>query len=1232
MESSIKERCIYCGADVYYTGTEKLIKCGMCGHTLVVAKFENELSRMQQALEEGKKAQQALLKAEEEKQAADDRLFRVLLALDKMKDLASDMEEARTESRESFEELLSAMEKDQALQQSVRDLLESMQTGMQQGQSAIFKVLQKISGDQKNADERLSTLQSFSDRILRSQDDILMRVQLQSDMISRLYAMEMDAAERQELANAFMLQMQQVGEEDTKSLKRIEFAAGAILDSQREVSDKVDQLQQTADRTREAVEAFQSQWQESQLLELRELYHQAENHQFDWAFDKAADYYRQVLVKGGKDAQVYWRLLLCHYCIIYQKDDEGRLIPIILNPDLTDPAHMSVRKELHDHIPPEQKNYYGEELRKIDVILDKYREIRGRVEYDVFISVKQRRDGHYTKDSDVASDLYDFLTEKGLKVFNSRRTVIPAGQEYEPYIISALMSSKALIVVGTSVENMNAQWVKNEWTRFGWLQRTEKKQSGKTDRLMFCYLADGMQPNEIPKALNPDKQAIMDGVKAYSKLLKSLDFLLKKRKKDIVFATPENTSSQMSFNRISNQMTVWLFQEKYDKVLTRYDELTEAGSFLTHARLHLYALCAQKHMQNIEQLVRSQVELCDEPLFMLAQTLCIEEDDKKRLASYLEQNIAWHSSQEQKAEKTQNNGSVPDKKPLSEKSFAEPDKYSSEDSLGWFAEQWYKKAAEALKNGDSVAAFTAFSKSAGTGNLQAMLELGKMYQSGYGVPENLREAEKYYAQAADKGYEPAIDALSDLKKQWKYKQMMAEDWYRQGVTRTRQGQLQEAFELFRNAAEAGNIQAQNHLGVCYRNGQGVLKNDKEAVAWYRKAANHGYAIAQTNLGVCYYNGQGIKKNRTVAAKWFQKSADQGFAHAQYMLGLCNEKGAGLPIDLQKALTWYRLAASQDHADAVKAVARLEKELKEKKEDSAELFRRGRTAEVQGKYTEAVQFYRRAAELGSADAQNWLGLCYDNGTGVAQNNTEAARWYKKAAEQGNSAGQHNYGICLEVGRGVAQNTTEAVMWYRRSAEQGFPNAYNKLGLCYENGIGVAKNNAEAARWYKKAAEQGDSAGQHNYGLCLEEGRGVAKNTTEAVTWYRRSAEQGFPHAYNRLGLCYDSGKGVSQNKKEAVTWYRKAAEKGHGWGQYNYGLYLEKGIGVSKNPEEAVSWYLKAAEQGIPNAQNNLGQCLEKGIGCVIDKVEARKWYEKAAAQNYEPAQKNLNRMTKKKWF
>src|SRR5437868_1712868 len=61
-------------------------------------------------------------------------------------------------------------------------------------------------------------------------------------------------------------------------------------------------------------------------------------------------------------------------------------------------------------------------------------------------------------------------------------------------------------------------------------------------------------------------------------------------------------------------------------------------------------------------------------------------------------------------------------------------------------------------------------------------------------------------------------------------------------------------------AKSGEADAQFLLGYYYAVGQGVAKNEAEAVKWYRKAAEQNLAAAQYNLGSCYDKGQGLTKN------------------------------------------------------------------------------------------------------------------------------------------------------------------------------------------------------------------------------------------------------------------------------------------------------------------------------------------------------------------------------------
>ena len=115
--------------------------------------------------------------------------------------------------------------------------------------------------------------------------------------------------------------------------------------------------------------------------------------------------------------------------------------------------------------------------------------------------------------------------------------------------------------------------------------------------------------------------------------------------------------------------------------------------------------------------------------------------------------------------------------------------------------------------------------------------------------------------------------------------------------------------------------------------------------------------------------------------------------------------------------------------------------------------------------------RLAAEAGDADAQYSLGLSYQDGDGVRQDDVEAVRWFRLAASQGHAVAQHNLGLAYANGTGVLKDDADAVQWFRRAADQGYAVAQHNLAVGYANGMGVPQNPTEAARWYRLAAGRG-----------------------------------------------------------------------------------------------------------------------------------------------------------------
>ena len=173
----------------------------------------------------------------------------------------------------------------------------------------------------------------------------------------------------------------------------------------------------------------------------------------------------------------------------------------------------------------------------------------------------------------------------------------------------------------------------------------------------------------------------------------------------------------------------------------------------------------------------------------------------------------------------------------------------------------------------------------------------------------------------------------------------------------------EAVKWFRLSAEQGNADAQRNLGVCYANGTGVPQDSSQAYAWinlaaaqgdksaielratmlqgttpsqieegqrrsreiakggdgpqaYKLAAEQGNADAQCNLGLCYAKGKGVPQDYKEAVKWFRFAAEQGNADAQRNLGVCYANGTGVPQDYAQAYAWINLAAAQGDKSAI----------------------------------------------------------------------------------------------------------------------------------------------------------------------------------------------------------------------------------------------------------------------------------------------------------------------------
>jgi uncharacterized protein len=199
--------------------------------------------------------------------------------------------------------------------------------------------------------------------------------------------------------------------------------------------------------------------------------------------------------------------------------------------------------------------------------------------------------------------------------------------------------------------------------------------------------------------------------------------------------------------------------------------------------------------------------------------------------------------------------------------------------------------------------------------------------------------------------------------------------------------------------------AEYTLGLMYLQGQGVAKNNKQALSWLKKSAEQGYSLALHRLGRIYLNDDVVKADPKVAIEYITAAATKGYSPAQHILGTFYQTGSqGVTENKKTAMKWFRLAADQDHKAAKLALAAMASEEVSGPSTGPQFaftegmkFLKGKG--VDRDYQQAAEWFSRAAEQGHADAQYNLGELYNKGRGVKRNKKIAQKWYKAAAEQG-----------------------------------------------------------------------------------------------------------------------------------------------------------------------------------------------------------------------------------------
>ncbi len=464
------------------------------------------------------------------------------------------------------------------------------------------------------------------------------------------------------------------------------------------------------------------------------------------------------------------------------------------------------------------------------------------------------------------------------------------------------------------------------------------------------------------------------------------------------------------------------------------------------------------------------------------------------------------------------------------------------------------------------------------------------------------------------------------------------------------------------------IDIQVQLGAIFSSDHFPIKDYKQAIKWFSKAAEKKHPFALFELGKMYWLGCGVIRNDTKAIRYLTQATefklleiseelrsclvDKGFfikTASLASISAANSLGEiyfygvdSIKKDLELAAKFSLLAAK---SNVVGAQLRLAKQY---------FFGLG----INNNDNQAFFWFEKAALVGNAIAEYYVGYCYETGRGAVCNLDQAAIWYKKSAAQGDLDAKFKLAYGHLIGVFVEQDVLEALKQLRLLAEQDHADSLFVLGetliqegaqqdikcaieyltraakleqvyaqkllaKLYLNSNYCQIDKEQAIYWLRKAAKQEDAEALNHLAVVL-----ASKNnhdqTPESINYLAKSAQLGFMQSQLMLGLEYLEGGCVAQNPIKAIKLLEQAATQGSDEAQVRLArLYVSGDNSVPKDYSKAFSYFQKAASQNNIDACTGLGFCYTDGYGVKVDPEKAAYYFEKAAQQGDASAQINL---------
>lgn len=359
------------------------------------------------------------------------------------------------------------------------------------------------------------------------------------------------------------------------------------------------------------------------------------------------------------------------------------------------------------------------------------------------------------------------------------------------------------------------------------------------------------------------------------------------------------------------------------------------------------------------------------------------------------------------------------------------------------ADEFFREVAgeNQIDNNDEIL------RRADRGDANAQIIVGQNYEKGIGVAINYNLAYQYYKKAADQGniqgcYHTGICLFKgrgiDMDQQAGVELIKnASDHHflpavyqyaiilKSGKVPNYPKNLHEAQDLFKEVADKDNKNAQfEYANLCYHGGEGIHKNDPEALAYYDRAGKNGLEEAICNYAYMKMNGEGCEADVEEGLRIYGQAADRGFPGAIVNLGLIYLNGkCGIRPD----------------------------------------------------YLRAYQYFEHAHQLNFIKGKYYYGYMKVNGLGCEKSQEEGRELIKKAADSGDSIkveARYYYGRLCELGVGGPQDFKNATKFFHNAAELGHEKAILGYARLHINNQALPPNKDVARQYLTKLIDKGN----------------------------------------------------------------------------------------------------------------------------------------------------------------